>query len=313
MQINEDTETLDFQAELMMLLSQDSNMDDNLCLISNSPLEENHVKLCCNHKFNYASIYNEILNQKKTYNHLETQKLCTHEIKCPYCRTVQKGLLPSREGFNRIVGVNWPKKYQYKANICKYVFVSGIKKGKTCGKKCFNKYCDSHEKIILKRENKKLLKEKKKLEKEQEKLLKQLKKTEQNIKIKAKINQKVDELSPSTINIIVSTPDKSITPHASNSTELAKVQMEQIMSITKPPVVTCVYKFKRGKNKGKNCQCKKIYNNGLCKLHYNQYLKKIENESAKETKMKILLTAVNPKGPKIKNVSIHGKNTIITV
>ena len=313
MQINEDTETLDFQAELMMLLSQDSKMDDNLCLISNSQLKENHVKLCCGHKFNYASIFNEILNQKKTYNHLETQKLCTHEIKCPYCRTVQKGLLPSREGFNRIVGVNWPKKYQYKANICTYVFASGKKKGQTCGKKCFNKYCESHEKTMLKRENKKLLKEKKLLEKEQKNLLKQLNKAKQNMKIKAEINQQIDELSPSTINIIVSTPDKSITPHASNSAELAKVQIEQIMSITKPPVVTCVYKFKRGKNKGKNCQCKKIYNNGLCKLHYNQYLKKIENKSAKETKMKILLTSVNPKGPKIKNVSIHGKNTIISV
>ena len=281
MQNIEDDKSLDFQTELLMLLSQDSNIEDNLCLISNLPLEENHVKLCCGHKFNYASIFNEVMNQKKTYNHLETQRLSTNELKCPYCRTVQKGLLSSREGFNRVVGVNWPKKYQYKANVCSYVFASGKKKGSTCGKKCFGKYCDSHEKIILKREQKKLLKEKKLLEEETKKLQKIL---DLNMKIVKK------ELPASVVNMVNTI-------------------------ITNPQPLTCSYIFKRGKNKGKNCQCKKIYNNGLglCKLHYNQYLKKIENKSVKETKMKILLTAANPTGPKIKNVSIHGKNTIITV
>ena len=61
MQNIEDDKSLDFQTELLMLLSQESNIEDNLCLISNLPLEENHVKLCCGHKFNYASIFNEVM------------------------------------------------------------------------------------------------------------------------------------------------------------------------------------------------------------------------------------------------------------
>ena len=283
MQNIEDDKSLDFQTELLMLLSQESNIEDNLCLISNLQLEENHIKLCCGHKFNYASIFNEVMNQKKSYNHLETQRLSTNEIKCPYCRTVQKGLLPSRDNYDNIYGVNWPKKYQYKANVCSYVFASGKKKGLTCGKKCFGKYCESHEKIILKREQKKLLKQKKLLEEETEKLQKIL---DLNMKLAKK------ELPTSVVNMV--------------NTIISNPQ-------TTPQPLTCSYIFKRGKNKGKNCQCKKIYNNGLCKLHYNQYLKKIKNQSAKETKMKILLTAVNTKGPKIKNVSIQGNKTIITV
>ena len=283
MQHTEDNDSLDFQTELLMLLSQDSNIEDNLCLISNSPLEEQHVKLCCGHKFNYASIFNEIVNQKKKYNHLETQRLSTNEIKCPYCRTVQKGLLPSRLNYDNIHGVNWPKKYQYKANVCSYVFASGKKKGTTCSKKCFGKYCESHEKIMLKREQKKLLKEKKLLEKKTEKLQKML---DLNMKVAKK------ELPASVVNMV--------------NTIISNPQ-------TTPPALTCSYIFKRGKNKGNMCKCKKLYKDGLCKLHYNQYLKKMQNKKTKENKVKIALTAVNPNGPKIKNVSIQGNKTIISV
>ena len=267
---------LDFQAELLLLLSQDSNIEDNLCLISNQPLEDNCITLSCGHKFNYASIFNEIKSQKTQYNHLETQKLNNHEIKCPYCRTVQKGLLPSRNNFNNIIGVNWPKKYQYKANICPYVFLSGKKKGTTCGKKCFGKYCESHEKIILKRENKQLLKEKKKLEKEQEKLLKQLNKTKQNMKIKKE---------------------------------------------KKTGIPTCQYVYKRGKNKGMQCMCKKPFPTNhdvwqfpwYCKSHNKLISKKLQTKHKKENKLKMELNNINLTTPKIKNVSIQGKNTIITI
>ena len=36
----------------------DLNDDENICLISNQPLDETHVALKCGHKFNYHSIYN---------------------------------------------------------------------------------------------------------------------------------------------------------------------------------------------------------------------------------------------------------------
>ena len=159
-----------FMNELYALLSEEQTCDDTLCLISNLPLEQKPVTLVCGHKFNYDSIFNEIKYQKNP-NHLETQKLYRSELKCPYCRTVQKGLLPSRENFQNIDGVNWPKKYQYKANRCKYVYMSGKRKGTECGKKCFDKYCDGHGKIIESREAKKALKQKQKQEKLQNKII----------------------------------------------------------------------------------------------------------------------------------------------
>ena len=85
-----------FNEELMQLLCQDDDDDDdeNICLITNTKLKNNFVKLVCGHKFNYKSIFNEVKNQKKYWNHYETQKLKENEIKCPYCRTIQTGLLP---------------------------------------------------------------------------------------------------------------------------------------------------------------------------------------------------------------------------
>ena len=44
------------------------NKNDNLCLISSNPLNDNHIELDCKHKFNYSSIFNEVINQKKKYN-----------------------------------------------------------------------------------------------------------------------------------------------------------------------------------------------------------------------------------------------------
>ena len=173
----QNNDTFDFQKELLQLLIEETDNNDCVCLISNQPLEENSIKLCCGHKLNYDSIFNEIKAQK-VINHLETQKLYNNELKCPYCRTVQKGLLPSRENYCNVNGVNWPKKYQYKANKCKYSYLSGKRKGQCCERKCFNTYCDAHAKIIESREAKKILKEKKKLEKLSKQLNKVEKKTD---------------------------------------------------------------------------------------------------------------------------------------
>jgi hypothetical protein len=144
-----------FHKELLELLNTDEPDKDSKCLISNLNLDINPVKLSCGHKFNYFPIYNEIIYQKTLTHNLETQKLSKSEIKCPYCRTVQNGLLPSREHFNNIHGVNWPKKYQYKGFFCVYTFKSGKKKGHKCGRKCIEKYCDGHDKIIKTRQAKK--------------------------------------------------------------------------------------------------------------------------------------------------------------
>ena len=53
-----------FNKLLMQELSKDSiDNYDNICLISNEPLEE-HITFTCKHKFNYIPIYNEIKKQK---------------------------------------------------------------------------------------------------------------------------------------------------------------------------------------------------------------------------------------------------------
>lgn len=219
MQNPQDNQTIDFQKELYQLLSQELSEEDTLCLISNLPLDDKHIELACGHKFNYHSIYNEIKYQKTHSHHLETQKLSHSEIKCPYCRTIQKGLLPCRTNYENINGVNWPKKYQYKANICGYTFLSGKRKGTACGKKCLNIHCEGHAKILESREAKKALKENK-------------------IKEKLENNK----------NIMTGIP-------------------------------TCQYVYKRGKNKGTQCMCKKPFPSThdvmqfpwYCKSHYKHF------------------------------------------
>ena len=215
-----------FNKELLELLCNDDEDDENVCLISNLPLENNHIKLVCGHKFNYKSIFNEIRNQKR-FSHYETQKLKMNEIKCPYCRNVQTGLLPHYGNFRKIKGVNWPEKSQFKPSKCSYIYVSGNKKGLICDKPCFNNHCSKHAKIIEKRKEKQKEKQKEKSSKE-----------------------KKDEVMKDFHNNF-------------------PLQNFIIDNITQEFYTTCAYVFRRGKNKGKRCQCKKKFNHSThCKSHY---------------------------------------------
>tara|TARA_B100000073_G_scaffold67031_3_gene49570 strand:- start:6391 stop:7065 length:675 start_codon:yes stop_codon:yes gene_type:complete len=208
-----------FNKELLELLcvDDDNSDDNNICLISNLPLANNHITLECNHKFNYKPIFCEVKNQKR-YSHLETQRLKTNQIKCPYCRNIQNGLLPHYGNYSKLTGVNWPPSKQFKPNKCSYQFVSGKKKGLTCNKRCFNTYCTTHKKIIDKRAVKESYNKKKKLN---------------------------EEFANSPLaNVII---------------DIANSEYHN----------TCAYVFKRGKNKGKRCQCKKKFNySSHCKSHY---------------------------------------------
>jgi len=153
--------TEEFNTNLHKLLcsesfdTEDDPVDEKICLISNIKLEETPVKLCCGHTFNYDSIFNEIKQQKNIYPnsniYLETQKLNVNQIKCPYCRTVQNGLIPYRKDYPRLQRVNWPPKYHYLPNSCIYKFLSGKRKNTLCNKKCSESYCPNHFSIIEKR------------------------------------------------------------------------------------------------------------------------------------------------------------------
>lgn len=107
---------IDFFSELYKSLDIEENNqkieeDNNLCLITNQPLVDKHVKLECGHKFNYIPLFNDIKNHKQKFNNLEgcNSKLKTNEIRCPYCRYKQNGVLPYYEELNiiKINGVNF--------------------------------------------------------------------------------------------------------------------------------------------------------------------------------------------------------------
>lgn len=283
-----------FNDELMKMLEESYNESDNnseKCLISNEPLEDNCIKLECNHKFNYKHIYNEVYKQKKNAWHSEVNKVKNAEIKCPYCRNIQKGLLPHREGYDKVKYVNWPVSLMMLPDNCIYTFASGKRKGEFCGKKCMGKYCSSHGKIILKRKKKEQEKKMKKLEKE--KLLKQ-KLDEEKKKIEKEFNAN----------------DPIILPHAENANTLTNLQIEQLIDATSQlsicKVVTCDYIFKKGKNKGQTCPCKKIHQNFLCKFHYKKFKQAMDKNKAP-------LEKVN-QNIKIKTVKYNqNQNIVITI
>lgn len=269
-------DTTSFNEELMKLLEQEeeSNNED-LCLISSEKLEENFINLECNHKFNYKYIYNEVHKQKTQPWHSEVNKVKNTQLKCPYCRNIQTGLLPYREGYSKVKYVNWPPSLMMLPDECSYIFASGKRKGHVCTKKCNGKYCLSHENIMLRRQKKQLEKEKAKLEKAKAKAKSKL------IKMKNEFNDQLNELSPSMINLVLSTPNIS-------------------------PIVTCAYKFKKGKSKGENCQCKKIFKDGLCKFHHKKQVQSMEKKKAE-------LEAVNS-NIKIKTVKYNqNQNLVITI
>ena len=126
--------------------SEDEGNDEdenNRCLISYDILNENSIKLPCEHSFNYFPLYQEICNQKLNINFREIVRLKIYQIKCPYCRTVHDNLIPYHEmdGVISKHGVTKPNKYVLMPDNCKYIFKSGKNKGKKCNKNCNGEYC----------------------------------------------------------------------------------------------------------------------------------------------------------------------------
>jgi hypothetical protein len=111
---------LNFYDELNKMLDEEDEYDansDNFCLITGQPLDIFCVKMNCGHNFNYEPLFKEIIIQKfifKTYfsglsnNEVKLLNGSKIFIKCPYCRSVQKNILPYYEelGLSNIYGVN---------------------------------------------------------------------------------------------------------------------------------------------------------------------------------------------------------------
>ena len=141
-----------FNDQLMAMICCESDDDDDteLCPIDGQPLASDSISLACGHKFNYSALIEEVKRQKR-HSTLETQSQGRFEVKCPYCRTIQKGVIPHRPSYPKISGVNWPPSRTYKGNRCGSLLSSGKRKGQVCGRACHEQRCTIHLKAMLKK------------------------------------------------------------------------------------------------------------------------------------------------------------------
>lgn len=125
---------IDFYAELYGSLDNKDigDTNNNVCLITDEPLEANSITLTCNHKFNYVPLYKDLVNHKRKFNTMESSgALKPGEIRCPYCRHKQNFVLPYYEELclPKVSGINEVYKYEpptpspYYNNIKKCDFV----------------------------------------------------------------------------------------------------------------------------------------------------------------------------------------------
>ena len=139
------------------LEKEDISSSENICYISNLPLEENHITLKCGHKFNSYYIFNEFFNKRFERFMYIQPKLLTIKLKCPYCRNIQNEVIPYHEtkGVSKIYGINVTDCDNFHNNwLCQY-----IKKTKqVCHSNCtmpFKEtgiyYCENHFNSIQKK------------------------------------------------------------------------------------------------------------------------------------------------------------------
>ena len=138
------------QQQPTVTLAPSLSDDNNVCLITNEPLNSFHVCLQCGHKFNYEPLYQEVLRQKGRMGiHNYHEKIDVNQIKCPYCRTMTNKLLPfigQHPVIKRLSGVNSP------SHMC----MPGVKCHiEACNANAFYKhedrlYCLRHHRAALK-------------------------------------------------------------------------------------------------------------------------------------------------------------------
>lgn len=296
---------INFNEELYKMLDEDSDNEDELCQITGLSLKEKHVILECNHHFNYDALYKEIYKQKyefKTYDpHTLSKKdllkfrnsKLDYFIKCPYCRNIQFSILPYYEelGLKQIYGINsldktlpntiilsnsynnQPKPYYGNPNYTFKCFGVLFKSGQCCekinsfGDTCVHKYtstipntqlsyCRYHYREGLKTykmsEKKKIIDAKLAAKKEKMDKINEKKKLLEEMNAKRESNGMA--------------PLKRL-PVIKKKVENIVEQQEQQIQQYIPEDVGCIAILKTGINKGKQCGCKKICVNGLCKRH----------------------------------------------
>jgi hypothetical protein len=246
---------IDFYEELYKSLDEETTENQECCLISNLPLEEDFVKLECSHKFNYGPLFKEICKQKRSVND-ENYNVIKMLIKCPYCRCLQSKLLPPKEGFRLIYGVNTNTNVNHSNNeyipngyiegkcdytfphltnpghivICETPYVSKIDNGKC--------YCYYHKYLGIK-----IMWDEIKQKAKEEKIAAKLK--AKQVKAEAKLKEKQEKIE-------------------------AKKKAQEDANVEQK---NCVEILKSGKRKGLPCDCKVFEKNDYCLRHYNLSLK----------------------------------------
>lgn len=261
--------------------------ENNLCLISNEILKEKFFRMNCGHKFNYIPLFLDIKNHKQKFNILEgsSSKLTTNQIRCPYCRNKQIGVLPYYEdlGLDKINGVNYidlniithngsyykkcefltPQSHENDntenddTEMIQCQFIGSQIQGDNFGDT--KHYCYNHKKQIIKN-HKQLLISKAKEEKQNEKnKIKEEKQNQKNIIKEEK--QKIKE-------------EKQKVKEEKQKIKKSKINTENI--VLGPLIVVtnndscilgCEQLLKSGQNKGNPCGCK-IFSENLCKIHF---------------------------------------------
>lgn len=244
---------IDFYSEIDNI---DLNEEENICLISNLPLEESHVTLKCGHKFNYKPLYNDVTNVKMGQRML-VKRIDIDQIQCPYCRNVQRSLLPyiPKLRLPKKDGVNWitankyfPHRVYSKMGNCSVVSCEKNVQTMWDDDKVKEPFCFMH----YNRKYPKSSKSKKCLKTNQAQSL--------------NINKKQEE----TPLIDLTTPmmNEVVTIASEINTTIPKIKNDIVAPEITTFVKTCCAILKSGTRKGETCGAK-IKMNGVCLRHKN--------------------------------------------
>lgn len=140
--------------------------DDNLCMLTKTPLTDNYVTLPCGHKFNYTGLVKESASGKAPTRYRKHNFLHPGYTKCPYCRKHHYGLILWIPDHNvkHIVGVTTMARNALPMQQCTYVKKSGKSKGQQCTsclayKSKYGVYCRTHQSKMITYEKQSIKKE----------------------------------------------------------------------------------------------------------------------------------------------------------
>jgi hypothetical protein len=273
---------IDFYTELYKSLHEDDKNTDekddgskkeeeHVCLISNMPFTENHVKLPCKHSFNYLPLFKDLVNYKKKYLLMESTPLKISQIRCPYCREKHDMLLPFYEGMAGVTeehGVNCIDETKIHGvpmtpTSCCFIVSHTSYNGSpvVCNNYGYllqenNKYyCNYHKYKMIKSMQKKSQMEAKAAAKEAEKKKKILEKEEEKKKkLEAKKMKEAAKLS------VKKQPKQP-------KQKLEIINLDDNVILSNAPS-GCVQILKSGERKGQCCGASSIYLENMCMRHY---------------------------------------------